>query len=185
MFETAQARNDAERYREQALRDPLTGLRNRRYVDDHLPGALALAAETRSSLTIALVDIDHFKRINDTLSHEVGDEVLVAVTQLLRSVQQTVSENGFVARMGGEEFLVVLPGVDAREAAGRLERLREAIDRHPWQPVTGDLPVTVSIGATTTEGHDAPAVLLADADRMLYRAKDTGRNRVVVLPTET
>ena len=182
MFETAQARNDAERYREQALRDPLTGLRNRRYVDDHLPAAVALAAETRSPLTIAVVDIDHFKRINDTLSHEAGDEVLVAVAQLLRSVQQTVADTGFVARMGGEEFLVVLPGLGAGQAAGRLETLREAVDRHPWQPVTGDLPVTVSIGATTTQGHDAPSTLLADADRMLYSAKDAGRNRVVVLP---
>jgi diguanylate cyclase (GGDEF)-like protein len=183
MFETAQARNDAERYREQALRDPLTGLRNRRYVDEHLPGAVVLAAETRSPLTIAVVDIDHFKRINDTLSHEAGDEVLVAVAQVLRSVQQTLSDTGFVARMGGEEFLVVLPGVGAAQAAGRLERLREAVDVHSWQPVTGDLPVTVSIGATTTQGHDAPATLLADADRMLYAAKDAGRNQVIVSPS--
>jgi diguanylate cyclase (GGDEF)-like protein len=180
MFETAQARNDAERYREQALHDPLTGLHNRRYVNDHLPVAIALAADTRSPLTIAVVDVDHFKRINDTLSHEVGDEVLVAVADLLRSVQPTLSETGFVARMGGEEFLVVLPGVDARQAVSRLEALRQAIAQHRWQAMTGDLPVTISIGATTTLGDDALPTLLADADRMMYTAKQGGRNRVVV-----
>ena len=182
MFETAQARDDARRYREQALRDPLTGLRNRRYVDDHLPAAVALAAETRSPLAIALVDIDHFKQINDTLSHETGDEVLVAVAQLLRSGQQRLSDTGFVARMGGEEFLVVLPGVGAAEAAARLETLRQAVAGHRWRPVTGNLPVTVSIGAVTTLGHDMPATLLAEADRGLYAAKNAGRNRVVVPP---
>ena len=182
MFETAQARNDAERYREQALRDPLTGLHNRRYVDDHLPASVALAAETRSPLTVAVVDVDHFKRINDTLSHDVGDDVLVTVADLLRRTQQTLSDTGFVARMGGEEFLVVLPGVGAGQAADRLEALRQAVGLHPWQPVTGRLPVTVSIGATTTLGDDAPAALLARADRMLYAAKNAGRNRVAVLP---
>jgi diguanylate cyclase (GGDEF)-like protein len=181
MFETAQARNDAERYREQALRDPLTGLHNRRYVDDHLPTAVALAAETRSPLTIAVVDIDHFKRINDTLSHDVGDDVLVAVAHLLRTAQQTLSDTGFVARMGGEEFLVVLPGVGAGQAADRLEVLRQAVSLHRWQPVTGELAVTVSVGATTTLGDRAVATLLADADRMLYAAKNAGRNRVAVL----
>ncbi|UQU62802.1 GGDEF domain-containing protein [Couchioplanes caeruleus] len=183
MFETAQARNDAERYREQALRDPLTGLHNRRYVDDHLPAAVALAAETRSPLTIALVDIDHFKRINDTLSHDTGDEVLVAVAQQLRSVQQTVAETGFVARMGGEEFLVVLPGIAAGQAASTLEALRQAVASHRWRPVTGELPVTVSVGATATLGDDAVPALLADADRMLYAAKNAGRDRVMVLAT--
>jgi diguanylate cyclase (GGDEF)-like protein len=179
MFETAQARNDAERYREQALRDPLTGLHNRRYVHENLPAAVALAAETGSPLTVAVVDLDHFKRINDTLSHDVGDQVLVAVAELLRSGQRALSDTGFVARMGGEEFLVVLPGVGARQAAGRLEILRRAIRSHYWQPVTGDLPVTVSIGGTTTVGDVPLATTLADADRMLYVAKDAGRDRVV------
>jgi diguanylate cyclase (GGDEF)-like protein len=182
MFETAQARDDAERYREQALRDPLTGLRNRRYVDDHLPSAVVMAAETRSPLTIAIADIDHFKRINDSLSHDVGDDVLVAVAQLLRSGQQMLSDTGFVARMGGEEFLVVLPGVGADQAAGRLETLRQAVGLHHWQPMTGELPVTVSIGGATTAGRDDVATLLAEADRLLYAAKNGGRNRVAVLP---
>jgi diguanylate cyclase (GGDEF)-like protein len=181
MFETAQARNDAERYREQALRDPLTGLLNRRYVHENLPAAVALAAETGSPLTVALVDLDHFKRINDTLSHDVGDQVLVIVADLLRSGQRALSDTGFVARMGGEEFLVVLPGVGAGLAADRLETLRRAVRSHRWQPVTGDLPVTVSIGATTTVGDVPLATTLADADRMLYVAKNAGRDRVITL----
>jgi diguanylate cyclase (GGDEF)-like protein len=98
-------------------------------------------------------------------------------------VQQTLSDTGFVARMGGEEFLVVLPGVGAGQAVSRLEVLRRAVGSHPWHPMTGELPVTVSIGATTTLGDDVPAAMLADADRMLYAAKDAGRNRVIVLPS--
>ena len=140
-----------------------------------------MTADTRSPLTVALVDIDHFQRINDTLSHAVGDEVLVAVAHQLRSVQQALSDTGFVARMGGEEFLVVLPGVGAGQAVSRLEELRHAVAGHRWQPVTGGLAVTVSVGATTTTGGDAVATLLADADRMLYAAKNAGRNRVHVL----
>jgi len=182
MFETAQARNDAARYREEALRDPLTGLRNRRYADNHLPLALALAAETLSPLTVAVVDIDHFKRVNDTRSHEIGDQVLVAVAQLLHAADLSGSGAGFVARMGGEEFLMVLPGTAREAAVHRLEVLRQMIAAYQWQPLTGELAVTVSIGAATAVAASELATLLADADRMLYAAKNAGRNRVVVAP---
>jgi len=169
MFETAEARRDADRYWEQARRDPLTGLYNRRYVDERLPEELAAGRP----LTVALVDLDHFKRINDTLSHEVGDRVLVAVAGLL-----SAGADGFVARMGGEEFLVVLPGTGG---GPELEGIRARIAGHPWGPVTGDLRVTVSIGGVTTAGGGTPAELIAGADRGLYEAKRTGRDRVVML----
>ncbi|MFI5495073.1 diguanylate cyclase [Actinoplanes sp. NPDC051859] len=180
MFETAEARREAERYREQARRDPLTGLYNRRFVDERLPQLLTAAIRSGSPFSIALVDLDHFKRINDTLSHDVGDRVLVAIADLLAG-SLTGHKDGFVARMGGEEFLVVIPGLNQAAARSFLGSLRHTVRDHPWTPITGDLPVTVSIGAVAgplTSGDDQ-AGLLAEADRNLYVAKRTGRDRVV------
>jgi len=180
MFETAEARQDAERFREQARRDALTGLHNRRYVDENLPALITHAANTKTPLTVAVIDIDHFKQINDTLSHEVGDQVLVSVAKLLST---TVADTGFAARLGGEEFLVVLPDTTLSGAVRHLDHIRSTISSHPWRPVTGDLPVTVSIGATTTvptgPGTDSQSTLLAAADRNLYAAKHGGRDQVV------
>jgi diguanylate cyclase (GGDEF)-like protein len=191
MFETAEARRDAERYREQARRDPLTGLHNRRHVDEQLPIALAGTTASGVPLTVALVDLDHFKRINDTFSHDVGDQVLMIVADLLTSVQAVIADTGFVARMGGEEFLLVLPGLSGDDAALRLDALRLVVRAHTWKPMTGDLPVTVSIGAVTVTATevDEPATMagvLAEADRHLYVAKNTGRDRVItdVVPHE-
>ncbi|MFI7600056.1 diguanylate cyclase [Actinoplanes sp. NPDC049681] len=181
MFETAEARREAERYREQARRDALTGLYNRRFIDERLPQLIATAATAGTPLTVALVDLDHFKRINDTLSHDVGDRVLVAVADLLAGALDGRDTESFTARMGGEEFVVVLPGLADAAADAWLDGLRLTIREHPWSPVTGDLPVTVSIGAVA--GVPAPgqdqAALLAEADRHLYSAKRTGRDRVV------
>jgi diguanylate cyclase (GGDEF)-like protein len=132
-------------------------------------------------LTVALIDLDYFKRINDTLSHDVGDRVLVAVADLLSTRQDSLASDGFAARMGGEEFLVVLPGVGAAGAPQRLETIRLDVASYHWAPVTGELPVTVSIGAVTVTpaGGDTQAELLAEADRRLYAAKRAGRDRVV------
>ncbi|MEU4422481.1 GGDEF domain-containing protein [Actinoplanes sp. NPDC024001] len=173
VFETAEARRDAERYREQARRDPLTGLWNRRYVDERLPDVLTAAAAAGTAVTVSLLDLDHFKRINDTLSHDTGDRVLMAVAELLADVVG----DGFAARMGGEEFLLVLPG----DATALLDAVRLRVAGHHWAPITGELPVTVSIGAVSTgaAGPANQADLLAEADRRLYAAKRAGRNRVV------
>ena len=178
MFETAEAREEAERFREQARRDPLTGLRNRRYVDEQLP---LLLAEAGRPLTIAILDLDRFKRINDELSHEVGDQVLRVIAGLLEEDVAEVVPAGFVARLGGEEFLLALPGLTAAEAASCLDLLRMRIRSHPWRPLTGDLPVTASIGVAGTDGLTAPTQrdLLAIADGNLYAAKHEGRDRVV------
>lgn len=177
MFETAEARQEAERFREQARRDPLTGLRNRRYVDENLPGLLAAG----TPVTVALIDLDHFKRINDTLSHEIGDAVLVNVAKVLEAGVPAAVPGGFAARLGGEEFLLVLPGLEVPAAHPVVERVRLDVRSYPWQPVTGDLPVTVSIGMAGSVGVDEPdqAALLSVADRHLYAAKHAGRDRVV------
>ncbi|MBG0564527.1 GGDEF domain-containing protein [Actinoplanes aureus] len=179
MFETAEARRDAERYREQARRDPLTGLYNRRFVDERLPDALADAAAAGRPVTVSLLDLDHFKRINDTLSHDTGDRVLIAVAEVVSAF--AAGTGGFAARMGGEEFLLVVPGASADQAGPLLDTIRLRVAGHRWQPITGDLPVTVSIGSVSTDPYAAAdqADLLAEADRRLYAAKHAGRNRVV------
>ena len=177
MFETAEARQEAERFREQARRDPLTGLRNRRYLDEQLPRLI----EKGGDLTLAIVDLDHFKRVNDRLSHDVGDQVLVLVAKLLETELAAVSPEGFVARMGGEEFLMVLPGMPVTQATGRLDGVRRAVRGAGWDHITHGLPITVSIGVAGLS--DAPErtqpSLLSTADRNLYVAKHAGRDRVV------
>ncbi|MGY1602069.1 diguanylate cyclase [Geodermatophilus sp. SYSU D00815] len=182
MYETTEARKQSRRYRELSLRDPLTGLYNRRYVDEQLPGLLRRAAAVAAPVTVALLDVDHFKRVNDTCSHEVGDQVLRTVGELLEQLEAPEAGTGsFVARMGGEEFLLVLVG-DPAEAVAHLDAVRRAVAGHPaWGRLTGGLPVTVSIGATCAAGPVAepPVELLGRADRHLYRAKREGRDRVV------
>ncbi|WP_232797112.1 tetratricopeptide repeat-containing diguanylate cyclase [Blastococcus atacamensis] len=185
MYETTEARQQSLRYRELSLRDPLTGLYNRRFVDDQLPRLLAEPASADGEVTVALLDLDHFKRINDECSHETGDRVLRTVADVLQEVgppsEGERSSGSFVARLGGEEFLLVLVGLAPTAAARHLDEVRTALSVHPWAPVTGDLPVTVSIGAASTDGliSPTPSDMLARADARLYTAKRQGRNRVV------
>jgi len=180
LFETAEAREAAARFHDQARRDQLTGLPNRRYLDETLPVLIEEAARTGQPLVTALVDVDHFKRVNDTCSHQVGDQVLVAIAELLAAAVPPGPGSGFAARSGGEEFLLVLAGQRLPAALQRLEALRMAIAAHPWQPLTGELPVTVSIGAAAAADHDTQSRLLAQADERLYAAKRDGRDRVYV-----
>ncbi|RZU49301.1 diguanylate cyclase (GGDEF)-like protein [Krasilnikovia cinnamomea] len=177
MFETAEARQEAERFREQARHDPLTGLRNRRYVDEELPVLIAADPD----LVVAIADVDHFKRINDTLSHDTGDQVLVRVARMLEAGLAAIAPAGFVARIGGEEFLLVLPATPVPSATKYLDEIRCAIGEYGWQDITGALPVTVSIGVAGVSESVPPsqAGALSAADRNLYAAKNAGRNRVV------
>jgi diguanylate cyclase (GGDEF)-like protein len=178
VFEATEARRVSEHFREMAHRDALTGLYNRRYVNERLPALLAEALVQRAPISVAIVDLDHFKQVNDTLSHSTGDTVLQHIAQLLA---ETATGPGFAARMGGEEFLLVFPGIPAEEAAQRCEQLRLRIRAHAWEPITGRLAVTTSIGVTTSpDGHGTPSTLLAQADRNLYTAKRAGRDRVVL-----
>lgn len=185
MYETSEARRQSRRYRELSLRDPLTGLYNRRHIDEQLARLLGPGSLPAASVSIALVDLDHFKRVNDTFGHDVGDAVLRRVADLL---QAAVPADGaralggsFAARMGGEEFLLVLVDTAPPQAAALAEDLRRAVAGHPWDDVVGDLPVTASIGVTgvADAADQTPAGLLGRADALLYRAKAQGRDRVV------
>jgi len=177
-YDATEARRVSEELRELAHRDALTGLYNRRYVDDRLPALLAEAATRRTPLSLAIVDLDHFKRINDTLSHNTGDIVLRQIGQLL---SEAATGSTVAARLGGEEFLLILPGLDAREALLRCEELRLRIRGHDWSAVTHGLPVTTSIGVTTAaaDGPHTVSEMLEQADQRLYAAKRGGRDRVV------
>ncbi|MGC9669004.1 diguanylate cyclase [Planosporangium sp. 12N6] len=189
-FGADEARRSSRHYRDLALRDPLTGLYNRRFVDGQLPALLREAMAAGAPLSIALIDLDHFKRINDTCSHQVGDQVLRTVAELLTAELEEMPGAGddttvgaFAARLGGEEFLVVLPGVGGADAVGRLDRLRRSVRSYPWRDLTGELPVTASVGVATAPGAGSgQSALLRRADHNLYVAKDAGRDRTVGEP---
>jgi len=170
----AQRERDQRRYyQELSVRDPLTGMYNRRHLEDRLGGTCELA--------LAMLDIDHFKRVNDEHSHETGDCILRELAAILADHALQMSPDGFAVRLGGEEFVIVAPGVSASEAAASLARLRRHVGAHRWQGVPSTIAPTISIGlATSSPGaSDTRATLLARADELLYRAKRAGRNRVV------
>jgi diguanylate cyclase (GGDEF)-like protein len=160
----------------QASHDHLTGLWNRRMVLHQLERELRRSARDRSELAVVLVDIDHFKRINDTYGHAAGDAVLQQVAGRLRAV---VRSHEYLARYGGEEFLILLPGCTTDDAVGVAERARASIAADPvlagGQPVSAR--ISLGVASTGASGYD-PAVLIADADAALYQAKAGGRNQV-------
>ena len=155
---------------QESLTDVLTGLPNRRAFGARMDAALAQARARGEELALAIVDIDHFKQINDLHGHPSGDDTLVKVARALRA--QFV-EPAVVARFGGEEFAVVMPGQSTDAARVQCDHAREAVE---WFP--DGLPVTVSIGLAGLQAGDGVSDLYARADRGLYRAKREGRNRV-------
>ena len=180
VYETNEARRDHRRAHELSLRDPLTQLYNRRHVDEELPGLLRHAAVDGTPVSVALVDIDHFKQINDRYSHEVGDLVLRAIAGVITRTGAAHGAASFGVRLGGEEFLLVLPGADAEGAFACAEKLRLGISGHDWGSVREGLAVTASVGlATAPDGRADHRDLLRLADANLYAAKGAGRDRTV------
>ena len=170
-----------ERTRHQAITDPLTGLYNRRYFMELAHREHRQALREGASLAILMLDLDHFKRVNDTYGHLVGDQALRAVALLC---QDHLRQTDIIGRYGGEEFIVLLPAtrIHAEDIAHRIaERLRRAIASTPIRTPQGEVRLTVSIGAATlSEAGEALDVLIQRADQALYLAKQQGRNRVVV-----
>ncbi|MFQ5937077.1 MAG: GGDEF domain-containing protein [Acidiferrobacterales bacterium] len=162
---------------EQATTDPLTRLKNRRAFYQEGRHGLALSQRSNTSLSVMLLDLDHFKRVNDTYGHQAGDKVLIAISALLGRMSRAVDT---VARVGGEEFAIVLPGTNRDGAAVLAERIRAAVEKAPFQAHGEPLSITISIGFATFSADSADTVegLLKIADRRLYTAKREGRNRV-------
>jgi two-component system cell cycle response regulator len=162
---------------ELALYDPLTGLNNRRFLENHLATMLDNARVRRTPLTLMILDIDHFKLVNDTYGHDSGDEVLKSFADRLRGI---IRGGDLLCRLGGEEFVIVMPNVEIRAAARIAERARRAIEQEPFviDAGGGAIPVTTSIGVAERGPDDDTSTLYRRADRALYRAKSEGRNRV-------
>jgi len=163
--------------RREALMDPLTHLWNRRGASVLLKGALANADQRGAQIALALLDLDNFKRINDTHGHQAGDEVLRRVASRLLS---TVRGDDAICRLGGDEFLVLMVDTDAAIAGRVAERIRRAISDTPVPTRDGSMPVSVSVGCTLRQPRDTSTVeaLLERADKALMESKAAGRNRV-------
>ncbi|PAU74608.1 GGDEF domain-containing protein [Halomonas salipaludis] len=165
-----------------SVTDELTGLNNRRALLDQASRLFAQSIRSATPVSLALIDIDHFKEVNDQYGHPTGDRILVAFATLLKDV---VRRADVVARIGGEEFCVLMPATDATGASELCERLRRAVAEHSFHGQAEALSITISAGVTTTRTDTAPpddsfAALYPRADQALYQAKQDGRNRVEV-----
>lgn len=159
--------------------DPITGAWNRRYFDERLAVALAAARQTGSDLALVMLDLDHFKHINDRYGHDTGDRILANAAHALRA---TLRHLDVLCRYGGEEFVVILIDADEHGARAVAERLRLELHRIAVPHSTGEATVTASFGVAATRGADnlSAAALLAAADGAVYEAKRLGRDRVCV-----
>lgn len=163
-----------------ALTDSLTGVYNRRYVDAHLPKLIAKALQENKHLSVLMFDIDHFKKINDTYGHIVGDEILKQVTNRVNGI---VRGSDFLARLGGEEFLVVLPDTDLETSSGIGQRLLTIVSENKFDVNELSNPISVTISVGMAHIHidlcSTMSSLLKNADEALYKAKENGRNRLI------
>ncbi len=165
------------RLRQLAEKDPLTDIANRRHLDAMLAQQMDLLRRTGIHFSVILADLDHFKRINDTFGHGVGDQVLIRFSSLLQS---SCRSSDVVGRFGGEEFLVILPGHGLAPAVHTAERIRKSCESLHHQALQAS-GLTTSLGIAEADRDDDVSSLLARADRALYMAKEGGRNRAVAL----
>jgi len=175
---TRQLEGALDEIRALTITDPLTGCYNRRYLDERLREEVLRSQRSGRPLSVIITDIDHFKRTNDTRGHAAGDRVLKGLAEILASEMR--AQIDWVARLGGEEFVVLLPDT-ALDAAGRVaERLRLAVETTPFAHDGTDIRITASFGVAARGENDTADTLLKRADANLYRAKAAGRNAVVV-----
>jgi diguanylate cyclase (GGDEF)-like protein len=167
-----------KRLRKLSITDGLTGLFNHRHVHELLHEEFERSKRTGEPLAVVMLDLDHFKRVNDTYGHPTGDVILYETAQILRD---TAREIDMAGRYGGEEFVMILPGTAEAEASHFAERLRERVAEHVYRDGSKEVRMTVSAGVASFPELDAdgPATLLRYADDALYAAKEGGRNQVV------
>lgn len=168
-------RQQSEAFERQAREDALTGLMNRRSFDEALAREFAHAQRSGRPLAVALADLDHFKRLNDSYSHAAGDAALRVVADLIRASCRSMD---VMARWGGEEFALLFPGATREEALRVCERLRQSVERHDCSAFAPGYRMTISIGVTDQIGLSHHEKLISRADAKLYEAKNAGRNRV-------
>jgi len=167
-----------EQLKDEALRDPVTGLHNRRFLNESLPHEIARAQRENIQVGVIMMDLDHFKKINDAYGHVNGDRALVALGELLGA--QTRSSD-IACRYGGEEFCLIMPGASLKGVAERAEELRARFEKIEIQVDNGSFHVTISLGAAIYPMHgDTSEELISRADQALYQAKQAGRNCVVI-----
>jgi two-component system, cell cycle response regulator len=166
-----------ERVRNLAIRDSLTDLFNHRHIMDLVQHEFERVGRYQDAFSVLMIDVDHFKRINDAHGHPAGDAVLREMAQLLRETLRTVDSLG---RYGGEEFVAVLPHTGPEEARQTAERIRYQVQQRRFHAGESEVRISVSVGMATcpAPGIDTPEALLREADKALYRAKEAGRNRV-------
>jgi diguanylate cyclase (GGDEF)-like protein len=165
----------AEQMRELSVRDALTKLHNRRHFDEQASTLFSHAVRHKRPLSVVIGDIDFFKKINDNFSHATGDAVLRQVGEILRGHMRL---SDLVARYGGEEFVIAFPETELPQAAALCDKLRGIIESFPWHQVHPELKVTMSMGVYADLAAGTAEAMLQKADALLYRAKETGRNRV-------
>lgn len=162
-----------------SLTDPLTGLYNRRHLDNNLEREFLRAKRYKNNLSIAVIDIDFFKKVNDTYGHLCGDYVLKEVAYM---ILDTLRKTDLVFRYGGEEFVAILTETPLDKAVIPLERLRRTIEAYPFTYKGAEFQVTISIGVNSTEsGVETAGEFLDGADKALYSAKSNGRNQIITL----
>jgi two-component system cell cycle response regulator len=170
-----------KQFRQLAETDSLTGAANRRAFMQYLEMETETARRHETDVSVVMVDLDHFKNVNDTYGHAIGDKVLI---ETVKTLQTCLRDRDMLGRLGGEEFAIVLHKADLKCAGEAAERLRAAIEALKIENDSGTvIPVTASLGVTTAQSHiglDTPDSLLQVADEALYEAKNTGRNRVVL-----
>ncbi|MBW2655642.1 MAG: diguanylate cyclase [Deltaproteobacteria bacterium] len=164
----------------EAMHDPLTNIYNRRAIMELLEKEIARAKREKTGLCVGLCDLDHFKKVNDTYGHQIGDEVLIAFTRL---VSDKLRLNDHVGRIGGEEFLIVVSGSKELKQDVMFERICEHVRNSEIPTEKGNVSITVSIGVAQYTGSENSDALLAAADTALYHAKKTGRDSVVYAKT--
>jgi diguanylate cyclase (GGDEF)-like protein/PAS domain S-box-containing protein len=175
--EVLAALQEAERLREEALICPLTGIGNRRYAEQMLARKLDEMARGGMRMAVLFIDIDHFKKVNDTYGHDIGDVVIKMVARTMSSAMRSYD---FLARWGGEEFIALLPAANATSAARIAERLRTLVSHSSRDMSQGKIRTTVSIGVYFCRRDDTPESVVKQADRLLYESKRNGRNRITV-----